>query len=316
MKVAIQLFGHLRTYDKCYQRLFMCLADNYDCDVFVHTWDTLDHNTQTWHNYRIDKKVSIENIKQIVEECYQPKLYKIDTQKYIEEGNIIANNKAISLFGMHMMLYSMAESNKLRQQYEKTSNIKYDYIVFIRPDVELWTPLNLESFIDSTKPNELNNSFYFGGFFKYKNILNDWRAIGGSDVLFFGTSDVINKMFEHVEDIFSSIKKQELSVYGPEYSFLYAIDKMGIKLQMINYLWGENYTIIRSGLLPEKNPPKIKKDQWYKKIIRFKISDKMLKLRFLTIIPYNICEFEINIYHKYLINICLGTPLCWRLKND
>ena len=299
MKLAIQLFGHLRTYDKCFKRLFLCLADNYDCDIFIHTWSTIDHNTKTWHNYRVDKNVSCNEIHEIIKTCYSPKLYKVEEQKYQEEGDIVANNKVISIWGMHMMLYSMKECNKLRQEYEKKNNIKYDYIVVLRPDVKLLNPLSLENFIEGTEQQDLNNSFYFGGFYKYRKILTDKRAIGGSDVLFFAPNSVMNKIFFNVEKILSNIKNQKISAYGPEYAFLYTINELGIKLQMIDYLWDKDFTVVRKC-------KETKKFYWYKKIIRLKISKKIFRLRLLTLITTNIFEIEFNLFNKYLISVSLG----------
>lgn len=310
MKVAIQLFGHLRTYDKCYQRLFLCLADNYDCDIFIHTWNTIDHNTKTWHNYKMNKNISSDEIHNIIKTCYCPKSYKVEIQKYKDEGCIVANNKTISVFGMHMMIHSMKECNKLRQEYEKKNNIKYDYIVVLRPDVELWTPLFLENFIESTDKKYLNKSFYFGGFYKYRTILNDWRSIGGSDVLFFAPNNVMNEIFSNAEKILSDIKNQQLSVYGPEYSFLHAIDNLGINLQMIDYLWGKDFTVIRDENISQENK-KTKKTYWYKKIIRYRISNKMFKLRLLTVFTRNIFEIDFNIFNRYFISISLGKPSNW-----
>lgn len=65
-KVAVQLFGHLRTYKECYQSLKEHLLDKYDCDVFciLGTQSTiqLKHGIQfTWkiktiilHNYAVN----------------------------------------------------------------------------------------------------------------------------------------------------------------------------------------------------------------------------------------------------------------------
>ena len=38
LKIAVQLFGHFRTFEKCAQALKENLLDRYDCDVFIHTW--------------------------------------------------------------------------------------------------------------------------------------------------------------------------------------------------------------------------------------------------------------------------------------
>ena len=58
MKIAIQLFGHLRTYKKCLPALKKHLLNKYDCDIFMHTWDTYNHNTKTWHK---NKSKNLQN---------------------------------------------------------------------------------------------------------------------------------------------------------------------------------------------------------------------------------------------------------------
>jgi hypothetical protein len=282
------------------------LADNYDCDIFIHTWSTIDHNTKTWHNYKVNKEISVEEIHNVIKTCYDPKAYKVEDQQYKDEGYIVADTE-ISLFGMHMMLHSMQECNRLRQEYEKDNNIKYDYIVMLRPDVELWNPLILETFIDRTDPQYLNKSLYFGGFWKNKTILNDLRFLGGSDVLFFASNDTMNNIFLHSEQIFDDIKNQQLSQYGPEYAFLHAIDALGIRLNLINYLWGNDFTIIRDEPVREKPESlKCKKISLRKKMIRGKLSSKMLKLNFLPVLNKSIFEIELNCFNKYLIMISFG----------
>lgn len=48
--IAIQLFGHLRTYEKLAPYFIKNVVnenalDGYKIDIFIHTWDELDHNT-------------------------------------------------------------------------------------------------------------------------------------------------------------------------------------------------------------------------------------------------------------------------------
>jgi hypothetical protein len=38
MKIAVQLFGHLRTYKKCFPALKKHLLSKYDCDIFIHSF--------------------------------------------------------------------------------------------------------------------------------------------------------------------------------------------------------------------------------------------------------------------------------------
>ena len=47
LKIAICFFGHLRSFKRCAPALKRCFLDKYDCDLFIHTWDMLNHNTKT-----------------------------------------------------------------------------------------------------------------------------------------------------------------------------------------------------------------------------------------------------------------------------
>lgn len=63
MKIAICFFGHLRTFKRCAPHLKRNLLDQYDCDLFMHTWSTLNHQTITHHeNKNIDGIVTDVNV--------------------------------------------------------------------------------------------------------------------------------------------------------------------------------------------------------------------------------------------------------------
>ena len=49
MKIAVQVSGNLRTFEVCGPLVKRYLLDRYDCDVFVHTWDQLEHGQQSYH---------------------------------------------------------------------------------------------------------------------------------------------------------------------------------------------------------------------------------------------------------------------------
>lgn len=312
MKIAVQLYGHLRTFERCYKRLFECLVNLYQCDVFIHTWDKLDHTTETWHSYRIKSDITSEQIKERIVECYHPKKYLVERQEVRDEGGIVAQHKYISAFGIKAMIHSMLEVNKLREEYEKETNSVYDYVVMLRPDVELWLPFDIVPYLDDTTAQDVQNSFYFGGFYKYKHILNDWRSIGGGDVLFFAPRRAMAKIFGNVERLERNCTNQEIACYGPEYAFLYTVEKLDIKLQFINYLWGEKYTVIRQDMLPEgndqsENPPKTRKiKKWYKRLVRIHIRKYKLDFGILAMLPFNIAEVEIHVQSWFTIYLCLG----------
>ena len=54
-KIAIQLFGHLRTYRKTCSSLKRFLvdanvSDGCQVDIFIHCWDQIEAVDHTWHN--------------------------------------------------------------------------------------------------------------------------------------------------------------------------------------------------------------------------------------------------------------------------
>lgn len=248
MKVAVQFFGHLRTYADCWESINKFILKKYDCDVFMHTWDTLDSHTKTWHNFRVDEEEkSVMELEEELKWIYSLKSLKIEKQQLVDEGNLVCQGKEISIFGLHAMLYSMREVNKMREAYQREKNVKYDYVLVVRPDVKLLSNFNFLDYANpqNTVPEILNNSIYLAGFYKFKYLLNDFRFIGASDVLFFGIPLVVSKLYDHVDDIFNQIKKIETSRYGPEYSFIYCMENLGIKPKLINYLFNEKCQIIR-----------------------------------------------------------------------
>ena len=248
MRIAIQFFGHLRTYEKCWSSIEQYLLKKYDCDVFMHTWDTIDHNTQTWHNYRVpDTHKPLNELKDELKWIYSLKALEVEKQIVKDEGVLVCQGKPISIFGMRSMLHSMKRVNSLREEYQKQHNVKYDYVLVLRPDVKLLRAFNFYDYANpkNTSPEILNNSLYIAGFYKFKYLLNDFRFIGASDVLFFGVPSVISKIYSNTEQIFEQIKDINTSKYGPEYSFIYKIEKLGITPKLINYLHNDAYEIVR-----------------------------------------------------------------------
>ncbi|EAL3411133.1 hypothetical protein A9L80_09355, partial [Campylobacter coli] len=53
-KLAIQLFGHMRTYEKTYKKFKENIIDvnvqnNWEIDLFIHTWDKFNSSSKSWH---------------------------------------------------------------------------------------------------------------------------------------------------------------------------------------------------------------------------------------------------------------------------
>lgn len=157
------------------------------------------------------------------------------------------------------MLYGMQHVNLLRENYEKNNNITCDYVIVIRPDVYFKKPLNIRHFIN--KDISEQKILYTAGHFKANNIyMNDFRYVGGSDILFFSKPQIISEIFENNDKIIAQIKDCNTTKYGPEYSIIYAIENMGIKVLFINYLWFQNFEILRPQNLVESQAAKRQKN--------------------------------------------------------
>jgi len=243
MKVAVQLYGHLRTYKKCFSSLKRHLLDKHDCDIFVHTWDTVDHNTPTWHKYCSENAIKKIEEKEIIS-LYHPKLLKIETQLPKDLGVLTANKNQISVFGIQSMFYSMKSVNDLRQKYEKDKNIQYDFVIFIRPDILLLGDFNIENFIKNYTQKELITRVFHAGKLKASNFDFEW--IVGEDVLFFLKSQAANSLFSDLSNLCRCTQNQSVIPYGPEYFLIQEEERMGLKPVLLRYSWGQHFDILRS----------------------------------------------------------------------
>ncbi len=304
MKIAVQLFGHLRTYKQCYQSLFQNLLNHYDCDVFIHTWETMDHNTQTWHTYRAcETGQSAEKLRREITQIYQPKAVEIEKQIVKDEGVIVANDKEISLFGMKCMMHSMERANKLREEYQQANNVHYDYVLCVRPDIMLLNPINFEDLAD----DDDGKCLYTAGFYKKKKRLNDFKYIGASDVLFFAKPDVISSVLNDPDAIINQIKNPETTQYGPEYSIMYAIEKKKIRPVLLNYLLFESFNIVRGTDTAKQDQEKQRTSNKFhdfaRKIIRLHFNHWNFEFVLLPCLPFNIFNFSINATKHFVISL-------------
>ncbi|EAI4164297.1 galactosyltransferase [Campylobacter jejuni] len=143
-RLAIQLFGHLRTYRETYQNFLKNIVevnqdDGWDIDIFLHTWDKLSSSNGSWHkNLNLNCKLNdipisnedIQNIKLF----YKPKKFLIE-ELTIEHGRVA----------------SMRRVNDIKIKWQLSNQIKYDYNLFTRPDIMFMKPFKISSFFDPYK---------------------------------------------------------------------------------------------------------------------------------------------------------------------
>jgi hypothetical protein len=150
MKIAVQLYGHLRTFEKCAGSLFNSFPANYEVDVFLHTWDISEHSSRSWYpnQVRAEGGPITNSILKRVNDLYQPKRLKFGSQNFVSiDGHFgTHDNVQISLAGLKYMHFSMQESTKLRNDYETEQGIHYDYVLVTRPDIELLDKLDFDTY--------------------------------------------------------------------------------------------------------------------------------------------------------------------------
>lgn len=168
MKIAICFSGKMRTYKKCFPYIKSVLLDKLDYDAYFHTWqdEDIDYNFIT-DNYNT-KSICIEK--------------QIDwVENYPNKHN--CSSGIHSNLGIISMYYKIYMCNKLKNEYAKANNIKYDCVIRIRPDGVLNNSLSI---------NELNN-------------LND---------IWVGTKDANDRW---VVDTFAFSSPENMNLYSDTY---------------------------------------------------------------------------------------------------
>ncbi|MEI0799690.1 hypothetical protein R4Q14_15385, partial [Brachyspira intermedia] len=198
MKIAVQLFGHLRTFKQCSLSIKKYLLDVYNCDVFIHTWDELEHSTKTWRNTSPTSNITDKDIEYMLN-IYNPKKYLIEHQinknDEILSSFLIPPYRSIDIHSMKFMFYSMESVNNLRRVYSIKNNIKYDWIIVTRPDIMFYNTIQINDIIYQANILGLDlNKYRFFAYDITDNNSNIKLLISRvSDILFMGKEEVIDK---------------------------------------------------------------------------------------------------------------------------
>ena len=184
MKISICYWGMTRstkfTYNSHIKYLFDILKNNnIDYDIFMHTWKTNNDENIIWEN-PCNVKVDYEEYKLL-----NPAFYKIDVQDdFLQTINFnnYFNEELYKKYGDNINyewipqlilnhLCSLESQKRVYNMVLDNSNSinNYDFIIFIRPDVELFTDFDINWLNSSYDITLLNYDHYEG--------LNDRFAI-------------------------------------------------------------------------------------------------------------------------------------------
>lgn len=297
-KIAVQIFGHLRSYKNCISALKKNLLDRYDCDVFMHCWDVSGYTQNTSVT-----KDEIAHIKSM----YALKDFKMESQKKHEPMRIpcLATSKAqhIDIYAMKNMLYSMQQANHLRKLYQQKKNIKYDIVICIRPDIYLKSPIPLDLFLSemSVLGASLKNKRFCAVNYnkRQKNyILSTDLA---SDIITFAEQDTMDAIISALSQI--DFVKEQKRFWNPESFYSAVLEERGISSYAITYNYRDNWEIMRPIYLKSLNVRRLRK-----KIIKIHINKRELRVFLFNFIPKEVFNFEAVFFEKFTIQFCIGIP--------
>lgn len=289
LKIAVLFYGHLRTFEKCAESVRKNLLDLYDCDVFMHTWSTFDHDTKTWHNFKSrNAKKTISSKIEKIKKLYRPKNLKIEEQEYKEIGFVaFKNNIPFSLFGLQKKSYSMLEVSKMIED-------KYDFVLMCRPDIMLHHPFDIRFFIDKMSKEEIAHSFFITGnaINGRINELSSWLA---TDLLFFARPDTLRVILERFHQHVFSLSADQSFPFAPELLLTDAAKHEKKEIVILNYLYERDFEIKRHLSVFSR-----------KGLLRFHIHTDGIRLWLLSGIGTQVFRMKIRLFSFFTIDFCLG----------
>lgn len=203
-RMAIQLFGHMRTFKEAAPYFFVNLVqpnirDGYEVDIFIHTWSELDHGTINYRNsegrHLDPTKVDMMEVKSI----YSPKVLLIEDQLNFSDEIIMEQDPGCkrSVNGIYNNSYTNYRVGDLRRIYEEAMDIKYDWVIQTRPDILFKAPMEIDSFFFEIHRWGIKlpeNSFYYGHNMFGRFGVSDLKyTASGTDLIFFARPDCMDK---------------------------------------------------------------------------------------------------------------------------
>ncbi|MGI8490566.1 hypothetical protein QWJ20_18795 [Pectobacterium sp. S5] len=302
-KIAICFFGHLRTYDRCAPFLKKNLINKYDCDLFMHTWSTLDHNTITWHNSTSSKGKSDKS--DIIKAYGEFREIEIEEQKPQDWGVVKikkshdSDETKMSIFGIHSMYYSIRKSNQLREEYATKNKIKYDLVLCIRPDIWLKKNLDISNILNKLPTQDIDKGFFtFAG--EASEFIRGFESMGGTDCLFFATPEVMSDVVNNTPPISERLREVKSITYCPEYEFIRLIRDRGWTPHICTRQ--ERYLEIYRKVSFEGSGFKFRKQ-----IIRMHIRKNHIRIYLFQLCMLQLFQLQLSILN-FEFNISIGTP--------
>ena len=163
MKKAISFSGQSRFVKEGYESLKRNLHDFENYDIFIHTWEG-----------PLNKDCDL----------YKPKKIVIEPQKNVIPS--IVKEYSNAHFIHFSMFYTMKESLRLKQEYEKENNFKYGLVIRTRFDIGLETFIQPELY-------DLKQGVYSPDVCANPAVISDWFNFSDSK-----TIDLYEEIYDNI----------------------------------------------------------------------------------------------------------------------
>lgn len=206
MRVALLLFGFLRSYKHNFQSLKEKILDKYSCDIFIH----ISEDEKRDDRY-INNNINLLEQIQTVIKLYNPISFICE-----QEDNDKSTINSITKY-----YYKLYQVNSLKKKYEILHKFKYDIVITMRPDISFLTEYdmilsNLEKIKESnlvyptSELNRLNND--------KENTINDHICIGNSNSI-----NIYCKLYKQL-DSYLKVEKDNAVKSSEEILYKYIIN--------------------------------------------------------------------------------------------
>tara|TARA_R110002072_G_scaffold89232_4_gene199961 strand:- start:88417 stop:89175 length:759 start_codon:yes stop_codon:yes gene_type:complete len=170
----------MRTFLTCLPSLEKYLITPLQPDIFIHTWAQVGQSVRDKSGpdkdlITLDELSSYyDPIKAVVEEYstdFTEKLFNVEVPELLKEAEPLSYKGAIPMY------YKIAMCNSLKQEHEAEMESKYDYVIRLRPDLQINEPIPRRIF---DEPNVL---WYGDQHFNDEKKVSDKFAIGTSEAI-------------------------------------------------------------------------------------------------------------------------------------
>lgn len=231
-KIAIEMFGHLRSYEVVYPYLEAHILRENECDIFIHTWSEEEHSDPSWHKSPDDEKVKKITNEKRLRELYNPVSLEIEDNTIITYPGYFNANNNISLRGMKAMSHSQNRVNRLRKEYAQNNNVEYDLVIVLRPDVMPLANLDLSQYLDEFSYCANSTIHFSSGAHQHSQSHKKVTTPLASDLFYIARPEILDRFFELKDNNFERFyveftKVNKGGISAPEASFLEALTQSG-----------------------------------------------------------------------------------------